>query len=176
MKLDYDAMWNLMAELIRDLKRRGESIPSRVMNDLRSAKTMMEIAKVDMSNLQAFMRIEEYLNNLEAYLLPLAREKLGRAYVELLMKKIAEAQRGTFRPEQVSERRLPVGVPRDKHWVRITPTTEIPSDLIREIAEETGLRCDIQEDGYILVYGSKKEIKEFVKRTARRMRLGGTSD
>jgi hypothetical protein len=176
MKLDYYAMWKLMADLIRDLKRSGESIPPRIMKDLRSAKTMMEIAKVDMSNLQVIMRIEEYLNNLETYLLPLARERFGQAYVDLLMNKIAEAQRRMFKPEHIKERRFPVGVPRDKHWVRIKPTSEMPSNIIKQIAGELELRCDVQEDGYLLVYGGRDEIKEFVKRTARRMQTSGTSD
>ena len=78
MKLNYYALWKLMADLIMELKRRGESIPPRVMNDLRSAKTMIEIAKIDRSSPQVTMRIEEYLNNLEAYLLPIAREAWTR--------------------------------------------------------------------------------------------------
>ena len=74
MKLNYDALWKLMADLIRDLKRRGESIPPQIMKDLRSMKTMIEIAKIDRSNPNVISRISEYLNNLESYLMPMARE------------------------------------------------------------------------------------------------------
>jgi len=169
MKLDCYAMWKLMADLIKDLKRREESIPPRIMNDLRSAKTMMEIAKIDRSNPNVIMRIEEYLNNLESYLLPIAREKLGQAYVDLLMDKIAEAQKSTFTLEERAERRFPVGAPRDKHWIRIKPTEEISLDDIRQLSEEIGLKYEIQRDGYVLIYGEKKQIKKFVKRTARRL-------
>jgi len=158
-----------MADLVRELKRRGESVPPQIMNDLRSAKTMLEIAKIDRSNLEVTMRIEEYLNNLESYLLPIARERLGREYVDKLMGKIAEAQRDMSIPKQRSEKRFPVGVPRDKHWIRIKPTEEIPLDAIRELCEEMGLRRDVQEDGYALIYGEKEQIKKFVKRTARRL-------
>ncbi len=167
MKLNYYAVWKLMADLIRDLKRRGESIPPKIMNDLRSAKTMMEIAKIDRSNPNVIMRIEEYLRNLESYLLPIAREKLGQAYVDLLMEKIAEAQRSTFTPKREEEKRFPVGVPRDKHWIRIKPTEETPLSLIRQISEEMGLKHELQKDGYVLVYGEKEQIKKFVKRTAK---------
>jgi len=169
MELNYYALWKLMADLIRELKRRGESIPPQVMDDLRSAKTMLEIAKIDRSNVEVTMRIEEYLNNLESYLLPLAREKLGEEHIDKLMKDIAEAQRNMSTPKKKEERRFPVGAPRDKHWIRIKPTEEMPLNAIREVCGETGLKHDLQEDGYVLIYGEKEQIKEFVKRTARRL-------
>jgi len=167
MKLNYQALWKLMADLITDLKKRGESIPPQIMNDLRSAKTMMEIAKIDRSNPRVVTRIEEYLNNLESYLLPIARESLGQEYIDILMEKIAEAQRNMTVHEQKPEKRFPVGVPRDKHWIRIKPTEEMPLETIRRISDEVGLKHEIQEDGYILIYGKKEQIKKFIRKTAK---------
>ena len=174
MKLNYDALWKLMADLIRDLKKRGESIPPQIMNDLRSMKTMIEIAKIDRSNSNVISRISEYLNNLESYLMPMARERLGQEYVDVLMEKIAEAQKKMPISEWRSERRFLVGVPRDKHWIRIKPTDETPLDVIIQISKEVGLKHEIQEDGYVLLYGEKEQIKEFIRRTAERP-LGGES-
>jgi len=167
MKLNYDTLWKLMANLIGDLKRRGESVPPRIMNDLRSMKTMIEVAKIDRSNPQVISRIEEYLTSLESHLLPIAREKIGEEYVDALMEKIAEAQKDTSTFEQKMEKRFPVGVPRDKDWIRIKPTEETPLDVIKRISREVGLKHQIQEDGYVLLYGRKEQIKEFVRRTAR---------
>jgi len=158
-----------MADLIGDLKRSGMPISSQIMNDLRSMKTMMEIAKIDRSNPDVKRRIEEYMNNLEAYLLPIARERLGQEYVDTLMDKIAEAQKNMMMTEQKSEKRFPVGVPRDKHWIRIKLTEETPLDLIKRISEEFGLVNEIQDDGYLLIYGEKEQIKKFIKRTARQL-------
>ena len=169
MKLNYYALWKLMANLIGDLKRSGMPISSQIMNDLRSMKTMMEIAKIDRSNPDVKRRIEEYMNNLEAYLLPIARERLGQEYVDTLMDKIAEAQKNMMMTEQKSEKRFPVGVPRDKHWIRIKLTKETPLDVIRQISEEMELNCNVQDDGYVLIYGEKEQIKKFVRRTARRI-------
>ena len=169
MKLNYYALWKLMADLIGDLKRMGISIPPQIMNDLRSAKTMVEIAKFDRSNPDVIRRIEEYMNNLESYLLPMARERLGKEYADMLMNKIAEAQKNMTVTEQKPEKRFPVGAPRDKHWIRIKPTEEAPLDLIREISEESGLKHEIQKDGYVLIYGDKDQIKKFIKRMARRL-------
>jgi len=167
-KLNYDALWKLMADLIRDLKRRGETLPSQIMDDLRSMKTMIEIAKIDRSNPKVILRIEEYLNSLESRLIPITRERLGQEYVDVLMKKIAEAQRNMSISKQKLKKRFPVGAPRDKHWIRIKPTEETPLDVIREISEEVGLEHELQEDGYILIYGEKEQIRKFVRRTARR--------
>lgn len=158
-----------MADLIGDLKRKGVSIPPHIMNDLRSAKTMVEIAKIDRSNPDVIRRIEEYMNNLESFLLPLARESLGQEYADMLMNKIAEAQKNMMKAEQKSEKRFPVGAPRDKHWIRIKLSEETPLDLIRQISEEFGLEHEIQDDGYVLIYGDKEQIKKFIKGTARRL-------
>jgi len=168
MKLNYDALWKLMADLIRDLKRRGESIPPQIMNDLRSLKTMMEIAKLDRSNPNVLRRIEEYLNSLESFLLPITREKLGQEYADTLIEKITEAQMSIYTSEQKPEKRFLIGVPRGKHWIRIKPTEETPLETIRRISEEVGLKHEIQEDGYVLLYGEKEQIKKFVRSTARR--------
>jgi len=176
MKLNYHALWNLMAEVIRDLKMKGESVPSRIMKDLRSAKTMMEISKIDRSNPEVIRRIEEYLNNVESFLLPIAKEKLGQKYADELIDKITEAQRTTSSAEGETERRFPVGAPRDKHWIRIKPTDDLSSDLIRQISGDLKLKCEVQDDGYILIYGEKEQIKKFVKRTAEHMTRGKSSN
>jgi len=169
MKLNYHALWKLMSDLIRDLKRRGESVSPQIMNDLRSLKTMIEIARIDRSNPEVLRRIEDYMNNIESYLLPIARERLGQEYVDALMKKIVEAQKNTSVAERKYEKRFPVGVPRDKHWIRIKLTKETPLDVVRQVSEELELNYNVQDDGYVLIYGEKEQIKKFVKRTARRI-------
>ena len=45
--MDWEARWEKLANVITDLRRKGEVVPFHVINDLRSAKTILEILKID---------------------------------------------------------------------------------------------------------------------------------
>ena len=168
MELNYYALWRLMADLIRDLKRKGAPITPDMMSDLRLIKSMIEILKIDRSNMDVIRRIEECMSNLESRLIPMADEYFGREYAEALMDKIAEARRSRVSEPEL-EMRLRIGAPRDKDWIRIKPTDMAPPDMIRELCERFGLKHETQSDGYMLIYGDKESIKRFIKETARRI-------
>lgn len=172
-KLNYEALWKLMSDLVADLRKSGGFVPPQVMRDLRAAKTMIEIVRMDRSRSENLLRIDEYLANVESYLVPAAKRRLGQEYVDAWMDKLAEAQRSVQMWEMEAPRRLPVGVPRDKRWVRIKPSEEAPIEKIERLSEEMGLGHRIQEDGYVLVYGEEDEVKEFVKKTAELLRESG---
>jgi len=168
MKLNYYALWRLMADLIRDLKRKGASIPPNIMSDLRLIKSMIEILKIDRSNADVIRRIEECMSSLESQLIPMADEYFGREYAEALMDKIAEARRSEV-SKPVLEMRLRVGAPRNKDWIRIKPTDIAPPDMIRELCKRFGLKYETQNDGFMLIYGDKESIKRLIKEAARRI-------
>ncbi|MCW4020485.1 MAG: DUF2096 family protein [Candidatus Bathyarchaeota archaeon] len=156
-----------MADLLAELRRTGETVPAKVMRDIRAAKTMIEILKVNQSRSENLLRIEEYLNNVESYLVPAAKSRFGTEYVEEWMNKIVEAQKSVQAWEPKPPKRFPVGIPRDKRWVRIEPSEEIPIEKIKHLSKELGLKNKTQEDGYVLVYGEEDKVKEFVKKTAK---------
>lgn len=58
------------------------------------------------------------------------------------------------------------GVPRDKHWIRMKATENIPLDRIKSAAEASGLEHKANEDGYVVVYGEKSKIQSFIKKIA----------
>jgi hypothetical protein len=164
--MNYEALWKLMADLVAELRKSGESIPASVIKDLRSAKTMIEILKVDQSRSENLLRIEEYLNNVESYVMPTAKRKIGRKYVDEWMNKLAETQRSLQALEIEPSIRFPIGIPRDKSWVRIKPSEEIPMEKIKRLSKEIGLKHKTQEDSYVLVYGEEDKVKRFMKKTA----------
>ena len=65
--MGYEETWKVLADLIAELRKKGEVIPASVMNDLRSAKTMMQIFKADPSHIENIPRIETYLENVEFF-------------------------------------------------------------------------------------------------------------
>jgi len=166
--MSHEAVWRTLADLLTELRQKGEQIPADVMNDLRSAKTMIGILKADLTHIENIPRVETYLENIEFQLISAAQERFGAEYVELWMKRLEEARRV---PEgrKIATRFVP-GVPRGKHWVRVEISEEAPQSEIEKFAEENRLSFKMQDDGYVLVYGKNANIKSFVKKLAERVR------
>ena len=162
-KLDYYALWKLMANLIIDLKRANVKIPPQVMTELRSLKTLIEISKVEGSSSDVIRIIEECVSNLESYLMPIAREKFGDEYIEALMRRISEARKRKAKVKL--EKRFLAGVPRDKHWTRVKLTKDTPLNLLKRICSDLKLNHKVQEGDFLLIYGDDEaQIKKFVKK------------
>jgi hypothetical protein len=53
-----------------------------------------------------------------------------------------------------------------KHWIRIKLSNEILEEDVKELASQSSLSCERQKDGRILVYGSKTDVRSFVKKMA----------
>ncbi len=169
--MGYDEVWKVLADFLIELQEGEEPIPTEIMEDLRSAKTMIQILKADPSRAENLVRIEGYLENVESYLVFAARDKLGLEYAENWMRKITEARTKVIEKEkaEVPSRFFP-GMPRGKHWVRIQISNYTPLKEIESLASETGLSCRMQQNGYVLVYGEDEKIKLFVRKMAEKFR------
>ena len=167
--MDYEEVWRTLADLLTELRKKGETIPADVMNDLRSAKTMIQILKADPTHTENIPRIETYLENVEFHLISAAQEKFGSEYVERWMKKLEEARRKVYEMEEAAPRFVP-GIPRGKRWVRVQISHDTPQRSIERLAKENKLSHKMQKDGYMLVYGERESIKSFVKKLAEKFR------
>ena len=168
--MSYEENWNVLADLLTELRKKGEKIPTEVMNDLRSAKTMIQILKADPTHIENIPRIETYLRNVESYAVLMAQEKLGPEFVERWLRKLEKAKKiKTEEKEKVTPRLVP-GLPRDKNWVRVQSSKDTPREDIESLAKENKLSCKMQKNGYMLVYGNGESIKSFVKKMAEKFR------
>ena len=169
--MGHDEVWKTLADLITEFRRRGESISSNVMEDLRAAKTMIEVLRADPSRVENVSSIEMYLGNVESYLIFEAQKKFGSEFVEEWMKKIKEARetRAAGEKPAPSSKFVP-GLPRGQKWVRVQVSKETPEREIKRLAEETGLSFKVQRDGYMLVYGDDERLKLFVKQAGEKLR------
>jgi len=166
--MGYEEVWRVLADLLTELRKKGEAIPADVMNDLRSAKTMIQILKADPTHAENVPRVETYLENVEFQSISAAQERFGTEYVELWMKKLEDARRIPERKETAP--RFVPGVPRGKDWVRVQVSEETPESHIEKLAEENGLSYEMRDDGYMLVYGKNENIKSFIKKLAEKVR------
>jgi len=165
--MNYEEIWKTLADLITEFRKRGETIPPNVMEDLRAAKTMIQVFKADPSHVENVPSIETYLGNVESYLVFTGQKKFGSEFVEKWMQKLKEAREK--KPEEGEAKAAPrfvPGLPRGKRWVRIQISRETPEKEVKRLAEESGLSCRRQRDGYVLVYGESEKLKLFVRKTA----------
>jgi len=165
--MGHDEVWKTLADLITEFRKKGESIPSDVMEDLRAAKTMIQVLRADPNRIENVPSIDMYLGNVESYLVYEAQRKFGSAFADEWMKKISEAREskaGEAKPT-LSSKFVP-GLPRAQKWVRVQISKETPEKEIRKLADETELSCKMQSDGYMLVYGEDEKLKLFVKKTS----------
>ncbi len=161
--MNYEENWKVLADLFTELRRKGEKIPADVMNDLRSAKTMIQILKADPTHIENIPRIETYLGSVESYAIFVAHEKLGTEFVERWLRKLEKAKRVKIEEKEEAPPRFVPGLPRDKNWVRIQISEDAPRKDVERLVKENRLSCKMQKNGYMLVYGNGESIKSFVK-------------
>jgi hypothetical protein len=160
--LGYLAVWKVLEEMIIDLRKRGVNVPPRIIEDLRFLKTLINILKADPTRLETGGKIEEYINNIEGYLIA-EGQKFGEDYIESWLKRLEEASRTM--PEEEESRFIP-GLPREQKWIRVKPSEDIPSEILRGMAEELNLSCEMQNNGFLLIYGEDEKLRSFVKKMA----------
>jgi hypothetical protein len=160
--MGYLAVWKVLEQMIADYQKKGKPVPSEVMNDLKSAKTTIQIAKAETHHAQTIGAIEQYLTNVESYLVSEGQKQFGNEYVEHWLSKLEEAGRT---PDKEDEKaRFVSGIPRQDKWVRVKPTTELPMEKIIALARESKLSHRLQENGHLIVFGKGENVKDFVKK------------
>ncbi len=151
-----------------ELQNKGEKIPPEIMDDLRSAKTIIQVLKADPTSTENMARADKYLRNVESYVI-LTAEEFGTETVEDWLKKLKE----TKKIEQKDKKTQPKfvhGIPRDKNWVQIQTSKETSKELVIKYAQKNGLSYVEREKRQIIVYGNKANIKSFVKSMAEQFR------
>jgi hypothetical protein len=161
--MGYSSAWQVLENMIADFRKRGINVPEEVMTNLKSAKTMIKILKADPSRGETLQKIEEYLGNVEYYLVSEGQKTLGEQYVNEWLKRLEEANRKT---DEEEEPKFVTGLPHEGKWIRIKPSAELNLEEIKKSAEELNLSYDMQNDGYLLVHGADECIKDFIKKIA----------
>ena len=165
----YEKKWKVLADLLIELQKRGEKTPSDVMKDLRSAKTIIQVIKVDPAHTESISRIDTYLRNVEAYAI-FAAEKLEPKTAEEWLRRIKDTKIAKMNEKTEVIPRFISGVPRDKKWIRVQTSEDTPPEAVKKLVKDNNLSFKIQENGYILVYGNENNIKSFVKMMTKQFR------
>lgn len=161
------AAWKLHEDMMIELRKKNVTIPLNIMDDLRAAKLMIQLSDMEGIRGESMQKVEEYLGNVEAYLITEGQKVLGMEKVDEWLRRLEEvsceicAEPSVKKPE---ENKFVVGVPRDQKWVRVEPISTITAEKIEQLAKEQTLSVTKQNDGRLMVYGNPENLKEFLKK------------
>jgi hypothetical protein len=159
------ASWKLLEDMMLELKKSGVTVPAKVVEDLRSAKSMIQLTYTEGSHGDALQKAEEYLANVEAYVVTEGQKVFGSENVDGWLLRLEEASTQTCEDEMVCDKFVS-GVPRDQKWVRVEPMGEYTPEKVQKLAGEHGMQVKVQPDGRLVVYGSADNLKAFLKAMA----------
>ena len=165
MLMGYLAVWKVLEAMVTDFKKKGTTVPANIISELKTAKTIIKILKADPLQGENMQKIEEYLRNVESYLISEGQRRFGQAYVDEWLERTDQAARKIV-DDKEEETKLITGLPREQKWIRLKPSDELPIEKLKTLAEESNLSHNVQKDGCLLVFGTDTAIKDFVKRTA----------
>jgi hypothetical protein len=163
--MGHTATWKVLEEMIADFRKKGMTIPLQIMTDLKSAKTTIRILNVEPSCGESLQKIDQYLMNVESYLVSEGQKKFGFEYVDPWLNRLEKASRETG-DEEEKEARFVLDAPRQQKWIRVIPSLDMPIEKLKAIANKSKLPYKAQKDGSLLVYGEDQSIKDFVKKMA----------
>ncbi len=162
--MSHTATWKILEDLMIELKKKGVTIPPNVINDLRSAKLMIKISESAGSTGDISQKVEEYLGNVESYLINEAQKTLGSEIVDQWLRRLEDATAETSE-EKTEENKFITNVPRDQKWVRVEPISNLPTERIQQIAKESSLSVNPQKDGRLSSLRSTRRLsKNFSKK------------
>jgi len=163
--MGYLTVWKVLEEMATDFKKKGTTVPAGIISDLKSAKTIIKILKADPTCGENIQKIEEYLGKVESYLVSEGQRRFGQTYVDEWLKRRDQAGRKIV-DEEEEKTKFISSLPREQKWIRLTPSTELPLEKLKTLADESNLSYNIQTNGCLLVFGPDTVIKDFVKKIA----------
>jgi len=165
--MGYAENWKILEEIVVELRKKGLTVPTTVMTDLKAAKTMIMLMDADAGKGEMVPQTEEYLRNVESYLITEAQKQFAPDRIDEWLRRLDEATIGSCscgEPTTKGEPRFIPGLPRHQKWVRVMPMVSLPAEKLKQLAEESSLSLKIEKDGHIIAYGTPEDIREFVKK------------
>ena len=167
--MNYEYLWRVLEELMVEFAKKGVVVPKELMDDLKSAKTLISIHRTEPSALEIATEIELYLEKVESNLMYLAESDVGKEYADRCLKKIDEARKEGLGEKTAVVSRFVSGVPKGEHWIRIAASDLISDRAMDKLLKELSLSSKPQDDGYLLIYGKDENLKTFIKEVSKRI-------
>ncbi|MDR1992955.1 MAG: DUF2096 family protein [Nitrososphaerota archaeon] len=157
------ASWKLLEELMLELKKSGAIIPPKVIDDLRTIKSMTGLACMRCSD-DVIAKTVGLFSAVESYLVTESQKRFDAQRVDCWLRRLEVANSETRLVSETVKTTFVAGVPKDMHWFRIEPVGALSADQIKQLSKEQDLWVESQTDGRLVVYGSSKNLKLFIKK------------
>lgn len=155
------AVWKIQEEMVAELRKKGIAVPEKVMNDLKTARTLIRIPKTEAAPEEAQPDIETCLTNVESFIITQAENHLGPKFADDWLRKLSDASKTADKTED--QARFVPGIPRGRKWIRVKPTNELPLETLKTMADESNLNHKTQQN-QLLIYGEDKPLKDFIEK------------
>ncbi len=164
--MSHIAKSKIIEEIIIELRRKGLEIPPNVMSNLKSARTLMKVEKIDPKDQgETDPKIDQYISSVEAYAITEASKHFPGEKVDKWLTALDIASCDTcVAIEEPKEMRFIPGAPRDQKWIRVEPISSLPIEKLEKMATENKLGFKREKDGHLMVYGTDENVKTFVKK------------
>jgi hypothetical protein len=167
--LNYEYLWKDIEALIIDLRSKGKSVPNEIVEDLKSAKTLMTIKDIDpLSQINA--EVEDLLRRTEIALISDAESQLGKNYADKWLIRIQEAK--SKEPEEIHKRKIGfvTGIPKGEDWVRVRVSELIDMLDLVQVSSSLGLAYRKENKETIIIHGSPEKIKVFMRQLTEKIK------
>lgn len=165
--MGYSETWKILEDIIIEFRKKGLTVPATVMTDLKAAKTMIRLMDAETGKGELASQTEQYLRNVESYLITEAQKHFPPERIDEWLRRLDEATVETcecLKEKVKEESRFIPGLPRDQKWVRVMPITSLPSEKLKQLADDSSLSLKTEKDGHIIAYGRPEDVREFVKK------------
>src|SRR3989304_8857760 len=127
--MSYSARWKILEGMIVEFRKKGLDVSQAILNDLKSAKVLITVMNADEKDRgETAPKIDEYLGNVEAYLVTEAQKAFPPEKVDEWLRRLGEASCETCTTEVKKESRFISGLPRDQKWIRVKPLNSLPME------------------------------------------------
>jgi hypothetical protein len=167
--LDYEYLWKELEALVIELRSKGKDVPKDVVEDLKAARTLMTIQRVDPSS-PVGADVEDYLRMTEAALMSSAEHHFGKEYADKWLRRLEEAKEKGLREAPKRQVGFVTGIPKGDDWVRIKVTELMDMKELDSMAQGLGLSKRVEAEDAMLLYGRPEKVKVFMKELTERVK------
>ncbi len=165
----YSQLWKMLDNLIAEYRRKRGVVPQQLVDDLKSAKTVIGILGADPSSADEVDELEVLLGRIESTFLFLAESDFGREYADECSKKIINARNRTTE-ESISPPRFVTGIPRGIDWIRFGTHGLLEKKETEELATTLNLSFKWESTDSAIIYGERDKMRMFIRKVAEKIK------
>lgn len=167
--MNYEYLWKELEALVIELRSKDKSVPNEVVEDLKSARTLMSIQTIDPSS-QINVDVEDFLIRTEMALISDAESHFGKNYADKWFRRMQEAKSKESNDTNKKRISFVTGIPKGEDLVRVRVSELIDMLDLVTMCGSLGLACRKENKDTIIIHGSPEKIKVFMRQLTEKVK------